>query len=189
MSVLQQTVLAQDIERLRSGVVRITAVNSGTGASHNGTGFVVQHSSDNMFIVTAAHVVEGEKYPKVEFYARRNAPVEAEVLKMDPSNDIALLKIRDRTQIPEQISVFSLIESQRVSDGEEFTVIGFPGSHAWTAVKVTLSARDGVKLILDGNVKPGNSGGPVLKHDQIVGLITKVDHSVMPCLRRFLQWR
>ena len=58
-------VSAQDIARLQSGVVKITAKPS-SGTTKVGTGFIVRLESNAAYIVTAAHVVAGDAQPKVE---------------------------------------------------------------------------------------------------------------------------
>jgi len=74
-----QEIGAQDMERLQSGVVKITA-KPPSGTTKVGTGFIVRLESNAAYIVTAAHVVAGEAHPKVEFFTKRNMPVTAEVL-------------------------------------------------------------------------------------------------------------
>jgi len=173
--VLQQgTALAQDVDTLRSGVVKIVAIEE--GKQKTGTGFVVQHASGNTLIVTTSHVIRGDKFPKVEFYTLRNTWIDAEVLHNDERREIALLRIRDRTPVPPDVKVFSLSSSRDVKDNEELVAIGFPrGGGPWAAVRVTLASRQGIDLTLDGNIDEGNSGGPVLKQDKIIGLVTDAD--------------
>lgn len=172
--VLQGIALAQDVDTLRSGVVKIVAIEE--GKQKTGTGFVVQHAPGNMLIVTTSHVIKGDKFPKVEFYTLRNTWIDAEVLHNDERREIALLRILDRASAPSNVKVFSLSSSRDVKDNEELVAIGFPrGGGPWAAVRVTLASRQGIDLTLDGNIDEGNSGGPVLKQDKIVGLVTDAD--------------
>jgi S1-C subfamily serine protease len=82
---------AQDEASLRGGVVKIMSTNR-DGMHSTGTGFVVKAEGSSVYIVTAAHVVEGDSNPQVEFFTRRNTPVSAAVLKKDLRYDLALLK-------------------------------------------------------------------------------------------------
>ena len=82
---------AQDEASLRGGVVKIVSANL-EGMRRTGTGFVVKAEGTSVYIVTAAHVVEGDPNPRVVFFTRQNTPVSAEVLKQDLRYDLALLK-------------------------------------------------------------------------------------------------
>jgi len=50
-------VVAQDVDSLKAGVVKISAVSEGVRKS--GTGFIVSLTPDTAYIVTASHVVVG----------------------------------------------------------------------------------------------------------------------------------
>ena len=85
---------AQDIETLRAGVVKISSLSE--GKRKTGTGFIVKLEPSIAYIVTAAHVVEGDPAPQVEFFTRQNVSVKAEVRKIeggDPQG-LALLVVR-----------------------------------------------------------------------------------------------
>ena len=82
---------AQDEASLRGGVVKIMSTNR-DGMHSTGTGFAVKAEGSSVYIVTAAHVVEGDSNPQIEFFTRRNTPVNASVLKKDLRYDLALLK-------------------------------------------------------------------------------------------------
>jgi formylglycine-generating enzyme required for sulfatase activity len=171
---LRGTALAQDVDTLRSGVVKIVANEE--GKQKTGAGFIVQHAPGNTLIITTSHVIKGDKFPKVKFYALRNTWIDAEVLYNDERSEIALLKIRDRTEVPSNVKVFLLSSSREVQVNEELITIGFPlGGGPWSVVRVRLVSRQGIDLTLDGNIDEGNSGGPVLKQDKIVGLVTNAD--------------
>ena len=65
------SLLAQDTTQVKKGVVKITAQMD--GKSRVGTGFVVRVDKDAVYIVTAAHVVEGDPKPTVTFFPQTPA--------------------------------------------------------------------------------------------------------------------
>lgn len=168
----QQMGYAQEIDTLRKGVVKV--ISTANRIQKTGTGFIIKHDSQVTYILTAAHVVEGDKYPKVAFFSQPHSSIEAEVLQNDTGNDISLLKVGDHKQVPSEVSALPFATSEGVKDNEELIAIGFPaGGGSWATVRVTLAGRHGAHLILDGNINEGNSGGPVLKKNgEIAGLIT-----------------
>src|SRR4029453_16380635 len=72
---------AQDIDDLKSGIVKISAQQSGMGRV--GTGFIVRLQADAAFIVTAAHVVEGDPHPRVAFFPQSNQDYQPHILGID----------------------------------------------------------------------------------------------------------
>jgi S1-C subfamily serine protease len=90
-------VSAQDIARLQSGVVKITA-KPPSGTTSVGTGFIVRLETNAAYIVTAAHVVAGDPNPKVEFFTKQHAQFPAEVLPGAEGGDdvggLALLLVK-----------------------------------------------------------------------------------------------
>lgn len=168
--------LAQDIDTLRRGIVKLVATVG--GIQKTGTGFIVQREAGNTLIVTAAHVVEGDKFPKAEFYARRNNPIEAEVLHIEGGDrrGIALLKVRHSEQVPQHAVALPLAASEHVQDGEDLMTIGFPsGGGSWDVLKISITSRKGRDLLLSGDLEEGNSGGPILKQGKVIGLVTSLD--------------
>lgn len=158
---------AQDNAELRAGVVKI--VSTLDGKRRTGTGFVAKADGTSVYIVTAAHVIEGDPAPKVEFFTRQNTPVSATVLKQDLRYDLALLKA-ESSQPP---IVLKLETAAAPKTGDEVITIGFPQTGgAWLMSRADLAGRDGADLILSGGaIDEGNSGGPVIKGGQVIGVV------------------
>lgn len=169
-----QTAVAQEIDNLRKGVVKIIANQN--GIQKTGTGFIIKHDAKATYIVTAMHVVSGDKSPKVAFFSERHSLIEVEVLRNDLRNDISLLKVRDPSQVPTDVVAFMFSIDDDVKDSDALITIGFTPGMEWARFPVTLASQQGADLILEGNLGEGNSGGPVLKNGRIVGLVTKSDH-------------
>jgi TPR repeat protein len=160
-------VSAQDEAEMRAGVVKI--VSTLEGKRRTGTGFAVKAEGTSVYIVTAAHVIEGDPAPKVEFFMRQNTSVGAVVLKQDLRYDLALLK----AESPQQSLVLRLETTIAPKTGDEVTTIGFPQTGgAWLMSRADLAGRDGADLILSGGaIDEGNSGGPVIKGGKVIGVV------------------
>lgn len=171
-----ETAMAQHVDILRSGIVKLVATVD--GRQKTGTGFVVRHAPGSTLIVTAAHVVEGDKFPQVEFYTLRNILIKAEVLEMEGGDPrgIALLRIRDEVQVPQGVTVLPFASLDEVQDGEDLITIGFPREGGlWAVLKANLASRHGRDLRLSGTFDEGSSGAPILKDGKIAGLMTSMD--------------
>lgn len=158
---------AQDAAALRAGVVKV--MSTVDGKRRTGSGFVVKVDGAVAYIVTAAHVVEGDRNPKVEFFTRQNSPVAAEVIKQELSIDLAVLKIE---AAPKPLAL-ALEKTAVPATGDEVSAIGFPQSGgAWLVSKADLAGRDGPYWILSGAaIDEGNSGGPLIKAGKVVGVV------------------
>jgi formylglycine-generating enzyme required for sulfatase activity len=176
-----QVIGAQDIARLQSGVVKITA-KPPSGTPNAGTGFIVRLESNAAYIVTAAHVVAGDAHPKVEFFTKWNIPVTAEVLGLEGDDELrglALVAVRGTENLPKGITALSLAVTTRLSGGEDILVIGFPGNAGpWALIKGNISSRQGRDIYFSPSVDSGHSGGPVLHSGNVVAMVGAGSQSV-----------
>jgi len=172
MMVGGQSALAEDLTSLKSGVVKIS-----TKTGQVGTGFIVRVEPEILYIITAAHVIAGDPQPEVEFFSKRNVPLNGTVLPGAELNDdlrgLALVVVRGKTDIPDGVAVLPFGKSDElVSGGEEALVIGHPGDGGdWAILKRHISNRIGRDISLDPNVNARFSGGPIIVGDHIVGIV------------------
>ena len=177
----EKLVGAQDIARLQSGVVKITA-KPPNGTTNVGTGFIVRLETNAAYIVTAAHVVAGDAHPKVEFFTKRNMPVTAEVLGLEGDDEVrglALVVVRGTENLPKGITALSLAVTTRLSEGEDILVIGFPrNAGPWALIKGNISSRQGRDMYFSPSVDSGHSGGPVFHSGKVVAMVGAGSQSV-----------
>ena len=69
-ALLSHPSMAQDLDALKAGVVKITTKTGQVGA-----GFIVRLESERVYIITAAHVIAGDLQPDVEFFTGGNIPI------------------------------------------------------------------------------------------------------------------
>jgi len=165
-------VLAQSVELLKLGVVKIT---SGTGDDEEqGTGIIVKLEQNKAYIATAAHVVDTGGPHWVTFYTDQQSPVSAEVLGLDAQNPKGLAALVVKGKLPEGLRALPLATTRQIGGGEEVKIIGFPVvvTVPWAVTAGSITGLDGGTLIFSGEADNGNSGGPLLINDQVIGIIT-----------------
>jgi S1-C subfamily serine protease len=151
---------------VRPSIIRLVAGKA------TGTGFIVGNSADKMLIVTNHHVIaEGDEFTAI-FPSDDGATTSAElggleVVKVDPDNDLALLKAPKLGN-----SKGLVVNPGGVTLGQRVAAMGYPfvaGSKDFTltfepgdvsAVKRVINEREFVQTNV--NINPGNSGGPVV---------------------------
>jgi len=138
-----------------------------------GSGFIV---SDDGYILTNAHVVEGADEIVVRLNDRRE--LEAELIGSDTQTDVALLKV-EATGLP----TLEMGDSDTLRVGEWVAAIGSPFGfdHSVTAgiisaINRTLPRDAYVPFIqTDVAINPGNSGGPLFNLDgEVIGINSQI---------------
>ena len=152
---------------------------SGQGGRGSGSGVVVDPSG---LIITNNHVVAQASRIAVRF--RDGTTRTAAVLRTDPANDLALLRVE---QLPSS-AVAPLGDSDQVQVGDDVIAIGNPFGLEQTVTQGIVSAvkRDwrpdteqGL-IQTDAAINPGNSGGPLFNaRGEVIG-ITSIIASPVP---------
>jgi regulation of enolase protein 1 (concanavalin A-like superfamily) len=175
------------LDELKAATVYVKVEAKEAGAT--GSGFLILVEGENGFVVTNHHVVSVSgrfASPKVALVfrsgTRKEQELPAEVLASDPESDLAVLKVTSR-DLPAPLDL-----TPPATPRETMTVytFGFPlgnllsptrGNPALTVGKGTVSSlredeRGRLKrLQLDGELIPGNSGGPVVDAEgKLVGI-------------------
>jgi len=136
-----------------------------------GSGFII---SDDGYVLTNAHVVEGADEVTVTLTDRRE--FKAKVLGADRRTDVALLKVEGKGLPNVRIG-----DSNRIRAGEWVIAIGSPFNleNTVTAGIISAKSRDtGEYLPLiqsDVAVNPGNSGGPLINmRGEVIGINSQI---------------
>lgn len=139
-----------------------------------GSGFVVQD-----YILTNAHVISGAKYIRLKT-SSMNQYVRPKVEFVDDYHDVALLKVDD-PRFWQGVQPLEFSKSD-VSLSTKLHVIGYPmggneicvtnGVASRTELNATAHYGEYIhKVQIDAAVNAGNSGGPVLCNNFVVGMI------------------
>ncbi len=165
-------------ERVSPGVVSVEVTTAGGGGT--GSGFVLDREG---YILTNDHVVDGAQSVRVRFADSGAGGVTARVAGVDPSTDLALLKIDagDRKLTP-----LALGSSKDLKVGQPAIAIGSPFRLEGTLTTGVISALgrsieapnnfsiDNV-VQTDAAINPGNSGGPLLDASgKVVGINAQI---------------
>lgn len=146
----------------------------------SGTGIIIAQS-DELFVVTNHHVVDGATAVQITFVDGTTAP--AEVKGTNATEDIAVLSV-DFSDLTEEtirkIRVATVGDSDALTGGEMVIAIGNAAGHGQSLTVGYVSALDrevtieGVPMTLiqtDAAINPGNSGGALLNaKGELVGI-------------------
>jgi Tol biopolymer transport system component len=166
---------AQKSENLKRGVVKITTTTF-EDRQRTGTGFIVRQETKALSIVTASHVVEGSREINVEFYSDRGRLYPGKVIGMEGGDPQGLAVLSVSGEIPENVLVMKLNPSKAVSGGDPLTIIGFPDAGGpWAVSKGEIVGRKGNIITFSGAIEEGNSGGPLLKEGEIIGVVVEAN--------------
>ncbi|QIE42434.1 DegQ family serine endoprotease [Rhodobacteraceae bacterium SC52] len=138
-----------------------------------GSGFVI---SDDGYIVTNNHVIEGADEITIEFFSGYELP--AEVIGTDPNTDIALLKVESDQPLP--FVPFGDSEVARV--GDWVMAMGNPLGQGFSVSAGIVSARGRALsgsyddyIQTDAAINRGNSGGPLFNMEgEVIGVNTAI---------------
>ncbi len=141
-----------------------------------GSGFVI---SEDGFIVTNNHVIEGADEILIEFYPGGEPGVPAELVGTDPNTDIALLKV-DLEDLPFVEFGDSNGAGSRV--GDWVMAMGNPLGQGFSVSAGIVSARNRALsgtyddyIQTDAAINRGNSGGPLFNMDgDVIGVNTAI---------------
>ena len=141
-----------------------------------GSGFVI---SEDGFIVTNNHVIEGADEILIEFYPGGEPGVPAELIGTDPNTDIAVLKV-DLEDLPFVAFGDSTGVGSRV--GDWVMAMGNPLGQGFSVSVGIVSARDRALsgtyddyIQTDAAINRGNSGGPLFNLDgEVIGVNTAI---------------
>ena len=138
-----------------------------------GSGFVI---SEDGFVVTNNHVIDGADEITIEFFS--GAELKAEVIGTDPNTDIALLKVEADTPLP----FVSFGDSNAARVGDWVIAMGNPLGQGFSVSAGIVSARNRALsgtyddyIQTDAAINRGNSGGPLFNMDgQVIGVNTAI---------------
>ncbi|MGB3179377.1 MAG: Do family serine endopeptidase [Albidovulum sp.] len=138
-----------------------------------GSGFVI---SEDGYIVTNNHVIEGADEISIEFFSGRT--LDAKLVGTDPKTDIAVLKVE--SDVPLSFVNFGNSDVMRV--GDWVMAMGNPLGQGFSVSAGIVSARNRELsgtyddfIQTDAAINRGNSGGPLFNMDgDVIGVNTAI---------------
>ena len=143
-----------------------------------GSGFVI---SEDGFVVTNNHVIEGADEILIEFYPGEGQPateLKAKVIGTDPKTDIALLKV----EVDQPLKFVPFGDSDGARVGDWVIAMGNPLGQGFSVSAGIVSARNRALsgsyddyIQTDAAINRGNSGGPLFNMDgEVIGVNTAI---------------
>ena len=138
-----------------------------------GSGFVI---SEDGYIVTNNHVIEGADEILIEFFSGGELP--AELVGTDPNTDIALLKVQSDEPLP----YVNFGDSDVMRVGDWVLAVGNPLGQGFSVSAGIVSQRNRALsgayddfIQTDAAINRGNSGGPLFNLDgEVIGVNTAI---------------
>jgi S1-C subfamily serine protease len=152
-------ILSQNIQFDKKLPYQINSISQGIG-----TGFFYDKSG---YLITCFHVVAQSKMILVEIPAEGFTKYPAFVVAICPEFDIAVLHVPN--YIPKNI--IPLRKNVEIIQGEDVEAIGFPlGQNSIKITKGVISGTTYGSIQTDTPLNPGNSGGPLIYKNQVIGI-------------------
>jgi S1-C subfamily serine protease len=140
-----------------------------------GSGFVIDKEGH---ILTNYHVVANARQVEVTFASRKK--YKAQVIGMDPSHDLAVIKISAPSVSPAVLG-----DSKGLIVGQKVFAIGNPFGLSGTMTRGIISSMRSIRgpdgtpideaIQTDAAINPGNSGGPLLNsRGEVIGINTMI---------------
>ncbi len=170
---LEKLDVEKALERFGEGVVMVKV------PSALGSGFIIREDG---YIITNAHVVQGEievsvtVYRRVEGRLERKSYDKVQIVAINPFVDLALLKIDAKELGETKLTKVFFGRTEDVKQGSPVFAVGAPRGLDFTqtqgSVSSTNRAMDGkVYIQIDAPINPGNSGGPLFNEKgEVIGV-------------------
>lgn len=186
--------LVELISQYRSSIVKVTANAPKCGSALSASGFVIAPGR----VLTNAHAVAA--VTRIFVQPGGSGPrYKSRVIHFDPASDLAVL------QVP-HLKAAALPLAKAAAAGDQAVVVGYPRGgkmtispgrisrkqHLWSTNIVTKRETLRRAMVLDADVKPGNSGGPVLDEKGHVSAIVFArdrNHDQVAFASDVHQWR
>ena len=139
-----------------------------------GSGFIIDREGH---IVTNNHVIEGAD--EITVRLSNDKEYDAEIVGRDPNTDLALIKIKDASDLVP----LKMGDSDQLTVGSWVVAMGSPFGLEQTVTAGIVSAKGRVIgsgpyddfIQTDASINPGNSGGPLLNmNGEVVGINTAI---------------
>jgi S1-C subfamily serine protease len=173
---------------------------SSTITQTSSTGFVIEGNDSQKLVVTNAHCVNNAKYIQVKF-ATEGDLYDARVEKFAGVCDLALLVVESEEFNNNAIPLNFAKEQPK--QGADISVHGFPNGADYSVVDGKLGRMDVsryafskasfLELMITAQIKNGNSGGPLLYQNEVIGIVSSAETGgfgyaiPLPIIKHFLE--
>ncbi len=167
------------IDEAKKGIVKIMATTF-EERRKVGAGFIVRIEHGAVYILTAAHVVEGGQDIEVEFFTQRNRPIPAKIIRLEGGDPQGIAALLVDENLPSGILSLKLSNSSSIKAGDEVTTIGLSrvSGVSWAVIRGDIVGRRGKLITISAALDEGFSGGPIIKDGRVIGIITGISDEI-----------
>ena len=171
-----------DYPKLKKGVVKII-VEEADSVRSTGAGIVVGVDQSAAFVLTAYHVIEKAQKIQVVFYHKQYlkfAGIGFEKYDEDLDIAVVMVDLEQRREISDDLPEFNRSDISQINKRDKISAIGHPLNLEWYASDNTIAKlsdqQDSRKFRFTKTaIERGNSGGPVLKGNALIGMVLQYD--------------
>ncbi len=165
--------IAQSLDVAKRSVVKIITYKQGN-PKDIGAGIIISIGDEELYIITAYHVIEESDETIVKFYYNPMLELKGKIFeKVDKERDLAVLFIKS-SNIPNNIKILDIGDASLVKELDQVIAIGHPGSKEWQASSGEILLSDDISNFSFSRetIDPGNSGGALLNDKyQLIGIV------------------
>jgi S1-C subfamily serine protease len=134
-----------------------------------GSGFAAWRQGDDIYVVTAHHVVRGLLGTNITL-SRKDGQWAGEVVKLDPRRDLALIRING---LPvHAAALWQKADVRPPKTGDQLLLVGSPFGLEGSVTTGIVSRATKREIQTDAAANPGNSGGPAVdRQGRVVGVL------------------
>jgi S1-C subfamily serine protease len=174
LSMMEKDLFVPDYKKLQKSVFRIWNVLRGA----HGSGSLIKYDG-KFYILTANHVIaDGDPNMLVAIDTTNGTQYKLTIKKTWSIFDLALLDI----DIPQDVAEQNYLTIAHIEPkaGQEIYIFGHPGYFDDILVKGTISSKGLFTYLLDAAVYFGDSGGPIIRNGEIVGVVNALTFQNRP---------
>ena len=139
-----------------------------------GTGFFILEKESG-YILTCCHVVRNSINIQITIPSKGKNKYNAEIICVSEDYDLALLKTEYKNN-----NYLEFFDSDNLEQGDSLSALGYPlGQERLKISNGILSGYEKYFLQTDAAINEGNSGGPLIKENKVVGINAKKIKSIL----------
>lgn len=139
-----------------------------------GSGFFILEKNSG-YILTCCHVIKNSVNIQITIPSKGKNKYNAIIISVNEDYDLALLKTSYKNE-----NYFEFFDSDDLEQGDSLSAIGYPlGQERVKISNGILSGYDRYFLQTDAAINEGNSGGPLMKGNKVVGVNARKVKSIL----------
>jgi hypothetical protein len=165
------------IRQLKLGVVKVLPTKPGGVDDEVGAAVVVGGKDDNIYFITAYHVVKKATSISIEPFGKRGSHYSVSLFdnRYDPETDIAVL-VANNYQVRGVVNQLYEMDPAGMQSGSRSLLLGHPSQGDWLLRDATVEELTTSRIFVNkGAIERRFSGGPLMdKYGNLIGIVTGI---------------